>query len=119
MDTLLQVATSWIIPALFFWFLFSIIAMTIIEVIQRGKKSRQKGLQEVIEKLLGKELAVEFYDHDFVNPLEGNKPSYISKSLFAKVLIEWMLTVTPIQKAEKKEDTLAVSGPIWLEFDLP
>lgn len=102
MDTLLQVTASWILPALFFWFLFSFIAMTIIEFIQNFRKSRQKGLEEAIKKLLGKEFTVEFYKHALVNPLEDNKPSYISRSLFAKVVMEWLLTYTKVKKPTKK-----------------
>ena len=104
MDSLLQVAASWILSALFFWFMFSLIAMTIIEFIQQVAKSRQKGLQEAIQKMLGKELTEEFYLRALVNPLEDAKPSYISKSLFAKVIMEWMLKKTKDEKPQKEED---------------
>jgi hypothetical protein len=102
MDTLLQVAASWILPALFFWFLFSLIAMTLIEVIQRYSNSRQKGLEEVITKLMGKGLTKEFYRHALVNPLENAKPSYISPSLFAKVIMDWILPRATFQIQTKK-----------------
>jgi len=110
MDTLLQVAASWILPALFFWFLFSLFAMTSIEFIQRELKLRQKGLEEAIEKLLGKELTIEFYKHALVNPLEDAKPSYISQSLFAKVVMGWMLKKSEGETPEKK-DTVNISAP--------
>ena len=119
MDTLLQVAASWILPALFFWFLFSVFAMIVIEGIQRVMKSRQKGLEEVIQDLLGEKSAKDFYKHALVNPLEdveedkgGDKkkvkkedkrPSYISSSLFAKVIMDWMLTKTGVEKPAKKD----------------
>jgi len=103
MDTLLQVAASWILPALFFWFLFSLMAMTLIEVYQRWMKSRQKGLEEAIAKMMGPELTKEFYKHALVNPLEDAKPSYISASLFAKVVMEWMLGEKEIEKPDTKE----------------
>lgn len=99
MDTLIQVAAGWILPALFFWFLFSIMAMILIEAYQRYMGTRQKGLEEVIEELLGKIYVTEFFQHALVNPLEGEgdaerktkRPSYISPTLFAKVIIDWML----------------------------
>lgn len=91
MDTLLQVAASWILPALFFWFLFSLTAMTTIEFIQRRFNSRQKGLEEVLRNMMGKDLTEEFYRHALVNPLETARPSYISQSLFAKVIMDWIL----------------------------
>jgi len=90
MDTLLQVTASWILPAMFFWFLFSIIAMITIEIYQRFAKSRQKGLEEVLKALLGESSTTKFYQHALVNPLEDEKrnhnntknedrrPSYIS-----------------------------------------
>jgi len=118
MDTLLQVAASWILPALFFWFLFSVIAMIFIEAIQRVTRSRQKGLEEVMQELLGKTYTTKFYQHALVNPLEdvegeeGDKkkvrkndkrPSYISPSLFAKVVMDWMLKKTEVEKPAKQE----------------
>jgi len=57
METLIQVATGWILPALFFWFLFSIAAMIIIDIIQWFMKSRQRFLEDAIQKLLGCEIA--------------------------------------------------------------
>ena len=126
MDTLLQVAASWILPALFFWFLFSIFAMIIIEFLQRIMKSRQKGLEEVIQDLLGDKYVKEFYKHALINPLEDDekeeqdnqkrgkkkdiRPSYISPTLFAKVIMDWMLKNTKIEKQEKKE-TIEISAP--------
>jgi hypothetical protein len=100
MDTLLQVATSWILPAIFFWFLFSFLAMTIIEGVSMVLKFRQKGLQEVIQLLLGEELAFEFNNHTLVYPLAGNRPAYISESLFAKVILSWLLQKTEAEKSE-------------------
>jgi len=134
MDTLLQVAASWILPALFFWFLFSVIAMIIIEVIQRVRKSRQKGLEEVIQELLGKKYAAEFYNHALVNPLEDveeeekeskkkvqkkdKRPSYISPSLFAKVIVDWILAKTEIEKPAKKDTVeISVSGLLKVVVD--
>ena len=131
MDTLLQVAASWILPALFFWFLFSVIAMIIIEVIQRVRKSRQKGAEEIIQELLGKKYKAEFYKHALVNPLEDveedekegkkkvqekdKRPSYISPSLFAKVVMDWMLTKTVVEKPVKK-DTADISAAGFFEM---
>jgi hypothetical protein len=100
MDTLLQVATSWILPAIFFWFLFSFLAMTIVEGISMILKFRQKGLQEVLQLLLGEELALEFHNHTLVYPLAGNRPSYISKTLFAKVVLSWMIKKTKGEKSK-------------------
>ncbi|KAF0108586.1 MAG: Uncharacterized protein FD146_472 [Anaerolineaceae bacterium] len=112
MDTLLQVAAAWILPALFFWFLFSLITMTIIEFIQRFQKSRQKGLEEVLRKMMGRELTKEFYQHALVNPLEKVKPSYISQSLFAKVIMDWILPKTAAQPQTKKPAKTAVNKSI-------
>jgi len=102
MDTLLQVAASWILPALFFWFLFSFFAMTIVEGISMFMKSRQKGLLEVLQLLLGEELASEFCNHTLVYPLVGNRPAYISKTLFAKVILSWLL-----EKVQTGKDDLS------------
>jgi len=112
MDTLLQVAASWILPALFFWFLFSLIAMSLIEFIQRFNNSRQKGLEEVIKKMMGPDLAKDFYRHALVNPLENAKPSYISPSLFAKVIMDWILPRTAPQAQNKKPDIDVVNKGI-------
>jgi hypothetical protein len=124
MDTLLQVAASWILPALFFWFLFSVMAMIGIEFVQRTRKSRQNGLEEVIRELLGETHGARFYQHALVNPLEDEgeeekgkgeekkkgkkidkRPSYISPSLFAKVVMDWMLADTQVDLPAKKEVT--------------
>lgn len=95
METLLQVATSWILPAFFFWFIFSFIATIIIEFISTVIKSRQKGLENVLELLMGSQLKDDLYAHELVNPLRNNKersnPAYISKYLFAKVIMDWIL----------------------------
>lgn len=112
MDTLLQVAASWILPALFFWFLFSLIAMTAIEIIQRFLKFRQKGLEEVIKKMMGAHLTKELYQHALVAPLENVKPSYISPSLFAKVIMDWIVPKNILQSGKKKPDKDAVSKSI-------
>jgi hypothetical protein len=104
MDTLLQVAASWILPALFFWFLFSLIAMILLEVIQRLDGSRQKGLQEIIQELMGSDLREDFNQNALTNPLEGAKPAYISGSLFAKVIMDWMLQ-RPDGRAYEKQLT--------------
>ena len=71
--------------------LFSLFAMTLIEFIQRVTRARQKGLEEVIQKLIGVSLTKQFYKHALVNPLEAEKPSYISPALFAKVIMDWLL----------------------------
>ena len=104
MDTFLQVAASWILPALFFWFLFSLIAMTLIEIIQRFSSSRQKGLEEIITNLVGADLKEDFYKHALANPLDNTKPSYISDVLFAKVVMDWILKKPVIQTQNKKLD---------------
>jgi hypothetical protein len=138
MDTLLQVAASWILPALFFWFLFSIIAMMLIEVFQRLRKSRQNGLEEVIKELLGDKYATKFYQHALVNPLEvaeedekGDKkdnkkkrkkkdkrPSYISPSLFAKVIMDWMLAKTEVEKPAKQNTVdISITGFLKVVVD--
>lgn len=104
MDTLLQVAASWILPALFFWFLFSLIAMIIIEFMQRTFNSRQKGLEEVLKNMMGSDLAEEFYRHALVNPLENARPSYISHSLFAKAVMDWILPKPGVKTQDKKFD---------------
>ncbi len=116
MDTLLQVAASWILPALFFWFLFSLIAMTLIEFVQRFLNSRQKGLEEVIRKLVGADLTREFYRHALANPLENAKPSYISPSLFAKVIMDWILPKNTLQPQNRKTDKDAVSKSMQLHI---
>jgi hypothetical protein len=116
MDTLLQVAASWILPALFFWFLFSLIAMTAIEFFQRFSNSRQKGLEEIIKKLMGADLTKEFYRHALVNPLENAKPSYISPPLFAKVILDWILPKTTLQAQNKLSDKSAVSKTIQMNI---
>ena len=112
MDTLIQLAASWILPALFFWFLFSVLAMTIVERIQAYLKFRQKGLEEVIEKLVGEELKEDFYKHALVNPLEDARPSYISASLFAKVIMDWILPNVAVQTSDEKSDKSAVRESI-------
>lgn len=104
MDTLLQVAASWILPALFFWFLFSLIAMILIEVAQRFNNSRQKGLQEIITNLMGDDLRKDFERHALANPLENARPSYISDILFAKVIMDWLLQNPGAQTRNKKLD---------------
>ena len=91
MDTLIQVAASWILPALFFWFLFSLIAMIALEILQRLFNFRQRGLEEVLQKMMGDDLTETFYQHALANPLENARPSYISQSLFAKVILDWIL----------------------------
>src|SRR5215213_7342833 len=108
MDTLLQVAASWILPALFFWFLFSLIAMILIEVIQRFNSSRQKGLQEIITDLMGDDLRQDFERHALAIPLENARPSYISDVLFAKVIIDWLLQNPRAQNPNKKQDKNSV-----------
>jgi hypothetical protein len=109
MDTLLQVAASWILPALFFWFLFSLFTMTVIEYIQRKRELRQKGLEEVIEKLIGDKLKVDFYNHALVNPLETAKPSYISSALFAKVIMDLLLPNSMDQAHNKKPSKSSIN----------
>jgi hypothetical protein len=104
MDTLLQVAASWIVPALFFWFLFSLIAMILIEVLQRFNRSRQRGLQEIITDLMGDELREDFEAHTLVNPLENAQASYISDVLFAKVIIDWLLKNPSAKITNRKPD---------------
>ena len=49
METLLQVTASWVLPALFFWFVRSLGAMTIVEFLQRYTRSRQRGLEDAIQ----------------------------------------------------------------------
>jgi hypothetical protein len=86
--------------------------MTLIEVIQRFNKSRQKGLEEVIKKLMGDDLKEDFYKHTLVNPLENAKPSYISQYLFAKVIMDWILPKAVVQTPNKKPDKSAVNKSI-------
>lgn len=123
MDTLLQVATSWIIPAIFFWFLLSLIAMTLIEAVQQMYGSRPKGLEKVLRSLVGEPLAQRLYEDPLVNPLKHAKfstllqglsarwfkakperPSYISQSLFAKVVLTWILPPYTIPTRNKVLD---------------
>ena len=101
MDTLIQVAASWILPALFFWFLFSLIAMIALEVLQRWRDFRPRGLEEVLKKMMGDDLTDSFYRHALANPLENAKPSYISQSLFAKVILDWILP-KPGERTQKR-----------------
>jgi hypothetical protein len=108
MDTLLQVTASWILPALFFWFLFSLIAMILIEVAQRFNNSRQKGLQEIITNLMGDDLRKDFESHALANPLENARPSYISHVLFAKVIMDWLLQSPRAQTPNRKLDKNSV-----------
>ena len=110
MDTLIQVAAGWILPALFFWFLFSLTAMSLIEIFQRIRKYRQRGLHEVIGKLLGEKLADEFLKHPLVNPLQD--AAYISSALFAQVLMEWLLKRAPGARPFKQADIKAVHAGI-------
>lgn len=91
MDTILQVATNWILPGLFFWLMFSFMAVTIIEAVASYFKWREKSLEDAIRLQLGPDLFEEFYNHNLVNPLEDRRPAYISSTLFAKVIMGWML----------------------------
>ena len=91
MDAILKVAANWILPALFFWFLFSFMAMTITELIATIFQFRQNTLKKVITLLLGEKLTIDFYKHALANPLETTRPSYISDPLFAKVVLDWII----------------------------
>jgi hypothetical protein len=114
METLLQVTASWILPALFFWVLLSLITMMIVELIQSLSGSRQKGLEEVLKTMMGEELAKKFYSHALVVPLGKYKPAYISSSLFAKVILDWILpkAQVPAQDNTAKEQRVDVSAPV-------
>jgi hypothetical protein len=92
--------------------------MSIIEFIQRVRKSRQKSLEEVIRKLMGNDLKKEFYRHSLVNPLENAKPSYISRYLFAKVVMEWILPNTMDEASSKKLDKNTVYKSIQNKIKL-
>jgi hypothetical protein len=92
----------------------------------------------VLQKLLGKKYAEEFYKHALVNPLEDveedekedkkknkkeaqkkdKRPSYISPSLFAKVVMDWMLAKTEVEKPAKKDTVdISVSGLLKVVVD--
>jgi hypothetical protein len=131
METLLQVTASWVLPALFFWFVLSLGAMTGVEFLQRYTRSRQQGLEAAIRKLLGPALTKKFYEHKLVNPLDAandsspnmtafqdsaprnarltrmpwrlrwDKPAYISSSLFAKVIMDFLLPKMPVEARSK------------------
>jgi hypothetical protein len=132
METLLQVTASWVLPALFFWFVLSLGAMTIVEFLQRYTRSRQRALEEAIQKLLGSDLTARFFQHKLVNPLgtaddsapdatrssqgmrsrnakrarlpwqlKWDKPAYISSSLFAKVIMDFLLPKMAVKARSK------------------
>lgn len=108
MDTILQVATNWILPGLFFWLMFSLMAITIIEAIASLLKWREKSLEDAISLQLGDLLTKVFYAHNLVNPLEDRKPAYISSTLFAKVIMSWMLKKGEASKLNTGADSNTV-----------
>ena len=123
MELLLQVATNWILPVIFFLVAFGFGTMIIVEALDSRLRWKAQLLANTIKQILGEDLADRFWKSILVNPLGVTRtPSYISANIFATTILHWLILDyhVPLKKRASTDrlsnEMLAALQPLSSEF---
>jgi hypothetical protein len=115
MEFFLQIATNWVLPAIFFLFVLSFCTMTVVELLDSILRWKSQFLRTAIKKILGAELENKFWKNALANPLgEVVTPPYLHPDIFASIIMRWITVGVPVESdgedipssAENQEETL-------------
>jgi hypothetical protein len=98
MEFLLQIATNWVLPAIFFLFVLSFCTMIVVELLDSIFRWKSRFLRTAIKKILGAELENKFWKNALANPLgDVVAPPYLHPEIFASIIMRWITVGVPVE----------------------
>jgi len=132
METILQLATSWILPGLFFWAVLSGFASAILEWLSSLLGWKAEYLEKGIGDMLGDEnLSKNFFEHPLILSSTTIKkqrgksaryrkvPQQIPSRIFAQIILDWILNVAKPGENETYTASLIKRNLLNLEKQYP
>jgi len=132
LETILQLATSWILPGLFFWAVLSLLASAILEWISFILNWKAQYMEQGIGEMLGDDnLARDFLEHPLIVASSAIKmrrgqrsrykkiPQQIPSRIFAQIILDWVLTVSKPGEDEVYTPSLLKKNLMGLKKQYP